>query len=106
MAKNVLTITKDNFDATISEGVTLVDFWAEWCGPCKMLVPVIDEVANELAGKAKVGKVNVDSESELAQQFGIMSIPTVIIFKDGKVAEKVTGFRNKPVWVEMVKKYL
>lgn len=106
MSKNVLKITGENFSSTIAEGVILVDFWADWCGPCKMLGPVMDEVAYELQGKAKVGKANVDEEGELAQKFGIMSIPTIILFKNGEQKERLTGYRNKAVWVELVKKYL
>ena len=69
-----ITLSKDNFEATISSGVALVDFWASWCGPCKMQLPIVEELSNELGEKAKVGKVNVDEQLELAQQFGIQSI--------------------------------
>lgn len=104
--EKVLQLTIDNFSETISKGVTLVDFWAEWCGPCKMLLPVIDELAVEMDGKAKVGKVNIDNQEAIALKYGIMSIPTVIIFKDGEVAEKAVGFRQKAVLAQMIKKYL
>lgn len=106
MSANVLKITAENFASTIASGVTLVDFWADWCGPCKMLAPVLDAVAVELAGKAKIGKINVDEQEALARQFSIMSIPTLIIFKDGKLMEKVSGFRQQNVISAMVQKYL
>ncbi|MDD4316471.1 MAG: thioredoxin [Clostridia bacterium] len=106
MSENVMKITAENFDETISKGVTLVDFWAEWCGPCKMLAPVLDSAANELKGKAQIGKVNVDEQGSLAMKFSIMSIPTLIIFKDGQLKERVSGFRQQNAIVAMVKKYL
>ena len=92
-----LILTKDNFEAEVlkSDIPVLVDFWASWCGPCRMLAPVIEDLAKELSGKAKVGKVNVDEEEQLAVQYNIMSIPTVILFKDGKVAATSTGVKNK-----------
>ena len=82
---------QESFDKALSEGkLMMVDFWADWCGPCKMLAPVIDGLAQQYAGKAVVGKVNVDEEQELAIRYGVMSIPTVIFFKDGKeIARKV-----------------
>ena len=91
-----LEITSSNFEETIKgNDVVLVDFWATWCGPCKMIAPIIDEIANEFQGKAVVGKVNVDENATLAEQFGIMSIPTMIIFKNGEIAEKMVGPRTK-----------
>ncbi|MDD7398860.1 MAG: thioredoxin [Firmicutes bacterium] len=91
-----LEITSSNFEETIKgSDVVLVDFWATWCGPCKMVAPIIDEIANEFQGKAVVGKVNVDENATLAEQFGIMSIPTMIIFKNGAIAEKMVGPRTK-----------
>ena len=77
-----LNLSKDNFEQSIANGVALVDFWASWCGPCKMQLPIIEEFSGEMEGKATVGKVNVDEELELAQSFGIQSIPTLILFKD------------------------
>ena len=76
-------LTKTDFGEKIKTGIALVDFWAEWCGPCKMAAPVIDQLSDEYAGKVLIGKVDVDAEGELAQKFGVMSIPTVILFKDG-----------------------
>ena len=84
-------LTKDNFDETITEGVTLVDFWAEWCGPCRMLGPVIEELAEKFEGQHKICKVNVDFEEELSARYGVMTIPTVILFKDGVELDKRIG---------------
>ena len=86
-----LNLNKDNFEQSIANGVALVDFWASWCGPCKMQLPIIEEFSGEMEGKATVGKVNVDEELELAQSFGIQSIPTLILFKDGKPVKKLVG---------------
>ncbi len=92
-----LELTKANFDNEISNGVSLVDFWAEWCGPCRMIAPTIDELARAYEGKVKVGKVNVDNEMELAERFGVMSIPTIIIFKDGQEVKRFVGVQPKAV---------
>jgi thioredoxin 1 len=89
MAELILTAT--NFDEEIKEGITLVDFWAPWCGPCQAMMPVVDEIAKEMEGKIKVGKINIDEESELAQKFGVMSIPTFKIFKNGEEVGSITG---------------
>ncbi|MBC7197131.1 thioredoxin [Deferribacteraceae bacterium V6Fe1] len=100
--------TTENFKSEVldSDVPVLVDFWAVWCGPCKMLTPTIDQIAKEFEGKAKVGKVNVDDNQQLAAQFGIMSIPTVIIFKGGKVVEQFIGVQPKGVYVDALNKHL
>lgn len=93
---SVIEITNDNFESEVmkSSKPVLVDFWAAWCRPCRMIAPVLEEVAKE-ATNAKVGKVNVDEQPELAQQFQIMNIPTLLVFKDGKVVNKIVGGRPK-----------
>ena len=92
-----LRITKDNFKKEIinSELPVLLDFWAPWCAPCRMIAPVIAQVAEKYAGKAKVGKVNVDEENDLAAAFGIVSIPTLVVLKGGEVVSRATGFRSE-----------
>ena len=97
---NELTITDANFESEIANGVTLADFWAAWCGPCKMQAPIIEKVAEKLSGKAKVGKCNVDEAQGLASKFGIMSIPTLIIFKDGKESQRFIGVQSENTLVE------
>ena len=103
MAEIVLTI--DNFKTEVLESdiPVLVDFWAPWCGPCKMLGPVISQIAEEYDGKVKVGKVNVDDESELAMEYGIESIPSVLYFKGGEVVEQSLGFKPKAFFEGMIK---
>jgi thioredoxin 1 len=96
-AANILTFTEANFDAEVVKSATpvLVDFWAEWCGPCKMIAPILDELASEYDGKVKIGKVNIDDFQSLATQYGIRAIPTLLIFKDGQVVEQMVGLRSK-----------
>ena len=92
-----LQITKANYEQEVlkSDVPVLLDFWATWCGPCKMIAPIVAEIAEEYAGKLKVGKVNVDDEIELAREFKIASIPTLVLIKDGKVAATSVGYRPK-----------
>ena len=94
---DVLKFTGENFKSEVLDsGIpVLVDFWAPWCGPCRMIAPVVDELAAELSGKLKVGKVNTDENTQLAGEYGVMSIPTLIVFKDGEAAERLVGFMNK-----------
>ena len=104
-----LHLTQQNFKQTIEGGgVVLVDFWAGWCSPCRMIAPIVEEVAAELEGRAKVGKVNVDEEEELSREFSIMSIPTLIVFKDGKLVDKMVGVPQnaRQALVRLVEKHL
>jgi len=95
-----LELTEENFEATVAEGVSLVDFWAPWCGPCRMVAPIIDELAGEFEGKAKICKVNTDENQDIAVKYGIRSIPTILFFKNGEVAEQLVGASSKEAFKE------
>ena len=99
-----ITLTSENFEQEVlkSEKPVLVDFWAVWCGPCQMLAPTVAEIAEEYSDKVKVGKVNVDDEMELAQSFGIQSIPTLILFKDGKAQKTSIGLLSKQEILDLI----
>jgi thioredoxin 1 len=92
---DVRTLTDETFDSEVASGSIIVDFWAPWCGPCRMVGPIIEEIAAEHGDKVTVGKVNVDENPSIASKFGIMSIPTIILFQDGQPAKKVIGARSK-----------
>ena len=94
------TLNNSNFNETIKNGVVLVDFWATWCGPCRMIAPIIEELAEELKGKVKVGKVNVDEEPDLCDDYRINTIPTIMLFKDGKEVKKSIGYKEKEFFIE------
>jgi thioredoxin 1 len=104
MSTHVSPVGAADFEREVvkSDKLTIVDFWAEWCGPCKMIAPLLDEVARELPEKVKIVKVNVDQEQQLAQKFGVASIPTLLFFKDGAVREQVVGMTPKKVLVDKI----
>lgn len=99
---NATEITSANFDDMVKEGVTLIDFWAEWCGPCKMIVPVINELVTEFDGKATIGKVDIDSEADLAERYNVSSIPTLLLLKDGEETKRFVGITPKAELVEAI----
>ena len=93
----IVNLTQENFAEQVlkSTAPVLVDFWAEWCGPCKMIAPVLDELADEFDGRARIGKVNIDEQQALAAEYGIRAIPTLLVFSKGQVAEQIVGARSK-----------
>ena len=94
---NIITLTQENFAGEVlkSSAPVLVDFWAEWCGPCKMIGPILDELAEEYAGRVKFGKVNIDEQQGLATEYGVRAIPTLLLFQHGQVQEQMVGLRSK-----------
>jgi thioredoxin 1 len=105
--ENVKTFSTANWDQDVigSKTPVLVDFWAPWCNPCRMVAPVVEQLADEYAGKIAIGKLNVDENSSIAGKFGVMSIPTLGIFKDGKMIDKIIGFSSKADITKMLNKY-
>ncbi len=98
--------TSSDFDATIAEGVTMVDFWAPWCGPCRMIAPVVEELAEDFDGKAKIVKVNTDEEQDIAVKYGVRSIPTIIFFKDGQQVDMMVGAASKDAFASKINSLL
>ena len=96
-APNIVTLTQENFPKEVLQSTTpvLVDFWAEWCGPCKMIAPILDELADEYNGKVRIGKVNIDEQQALAAEYSVRAIPTLLLFKQGQVADHIVGLRSK-----------
>ena len=101
-----VALNKANFEETIKSGVTLVDFWAEWCGPCQMMLPILEQFSDKMGDKMTVAKVNVDENPEIAGQFRVMSIPTLIVFKDGEPVETMVGVQQTDQLEAVCSKYL
>jgi len=97
-----IELTAENFDTTVNDGVSLVDFWAPWCGPCKMIAPVIDELAAEFDGKANICKVNTDEQQDLAVKYGVRSVPTILFMKNGEIVDQVIGAQSKQALADKV----
>ncbi|MBN6186598.1 thioredoxin [Aneurinibacillus sp. BA2021] len=103
----IVNVTDTSFQSEVESGGTvLVDFWAPWCGPCKMIAPVLEEIDGEIGSKVKIAKVNVDENPESAQRFGVMSIPTLMLVKDGQVVDKIIGFQPKESLLGAINKHL
>ncbi|WP_217586904.1 thioredoxin [Lentibacillus saliphilus] len=101
----IVNVTDQNFAAETAEGLVLADFWAPWCGPCKMIAPVLEDIDAELSDKVKIVKLDVDENQETAGKFGVMSIPTLLLFKDGNVVDQVVGFQPKEALVDVINKH-
>jgi thioredoxin 1 len=108
MSENIETLTDATFDEQVkgSDVPVLVDFWAEWCGPCKMIAPVLEEIAQEQAGKIRIGKLNIDDNLDVTRRFDVMSIPTLILFKDGEPQVRLIGAKPKAQLIEEISAYL
>ncbi|PWU68214.1 thioredoxin [Gracilibacillus dipsosauri] len=101
----IVKATDTTFNTETSEGLVLADFWATWCGPCKMIAPVLEEIDSEMSDSVKIVKLDVDENQETAGKFGVMSIPTLLLFKDGEVVDQVVGYQPKEALVELINKH-
>ncbi len=99
-------LTNENFENSVKNGVSLVDFWAPWCGPCRMIAPIIDELVQDFDGSANICKVNTDEQQDLAVKYGIRSIPTILIMKDGEIVDQVVGASSKQALADKINHYL
>ena len=108
MADGIITLTSNSFDETVKSSTTpiLVDFWAEWCGPCKAIAPVLKELSTELAGKVTIAKLDVDAHGYIAQRFSVMSIPTLLIFNNGEVQKRLVGAKGKGQLLQELAEFL
>lgn len=106
MAQDIKYLNDENFQTEISKGVTLVDFYADWCGPCRMIAPVIEELASEMNGKAKIAKLDIESAQQTTSTFHVTSIPTIIIFKDGQEVKRVVGIKDKQTLSSLVNSFI
>ncbi|MRX71805.1 thioredoxin [Bacillus lacus] len=102
----ITNVTDSNFSAETNDGVVLADFWAPWCGPCKMIAPVLEELDQDMGEKVKIVKLDVDENQETAGKFGVMSIPTLLVFKDGEVVDKAVGYQPKEALAELLNKHV
>ena len=102
MSEKLIDLNDDEFDMNIAEGVTLVDFWAPWCGPCRMQTPILEELAESIEGQVKIAKVNTDEASGVAGGFGVQAIPTLILFKDGKELQRFIGVQSKDILMDAI----
>lgn len=101
----IVNVTDQNFTGETSKGLVLADFWAPWCGPCKMIAPLLEEIDSEMEEKVQIVKLDVDENQETAGKFGVMSIPTLLLFKDGEVVDQVIGFQPKEALVDLINKH-
>ena len=108
MANGIVNLSTATFDESVSSssGPVVVDFWAEWCGPCKMIAPVLEELASELAGQVTIAKLNVDDNPDVAMRFNVMSIPTLLVFQNGEVAKRVVGAKGKGQLLQELDEFL